>query len=568
MYKTIILILILKVLSISFAQENCIENDESVPLCPNSGSTLLDETYPTRSFVISTTSFSKELNKVNDIDVGLEVPTEFINQVMNSYPIENNRPEIIVPTDEGSFNALVESLRKKFQNEGLSEEQIQSRLAQIKHSDVRQYTWQQDFFESFVDLETGQPQLRAIASYDATLRERLSIGVDKYTQAIQQKMTCVDQGRFIKGHRIKGVKRGFVTKAQKSASEGRSHLLNRISNRSWGAGEMGGNIEALPGGICLKGNNTSTNFMGEFCGGEDNLVEIDVGWLKVGHVDELIKVVPIHPKVEPAECSFTVMVASPQKGLEIMEDPEYRPRAFIEEDNDDSTKFDQIFEHLKQSGICYVLNDYENNSNQSPSRSGSGAGNAVQAFLQNSISNLSFNAYANEDSEEEQKLNDKDCKRVLRNITNAEMASLMRNNHDFNLTNRLVQEKMNKAKEDMRAKLAERMPQCSSIQFKDVPNLFYNRGGFAEINGEEVLPQPGIAGSLFPNPTNSVLANKTMIISETPSFTFNDYFKDMLKDQGINSSFVDTWNYSHRGDGNIHCSSHSIPYCRPRGGSE
>ena len=140
----------------------------------------------------------------------------------------------------------------------------------------------------------------------------------------------------------------------------------------------------------------------------------------------------------------------------------------------------------------------------------------------------------------------------------------MEKDEDFSLINKLIQEKMNKNKDEIKAKMSKRLPQCKNVKFVDVPDLFYGYG-LVEINGKKELPEPGNGRSLFPNPTNSVLANKTMIVSQAPNAAFNSSVKEALTNQGLKTNFVNTWNYAHAGDGNMHCSSHSLTYCKPRG---
>ena len=55
-----------------------------------------------------------------------------------------------------------------------------------------------------------------------------------------------------------------------------------------------------------------------------------------------------------------------------------------------------------------------------------------------------------------------------------------------------------------------------------------------------------------------------MIFSDTENGAYNDYLKNEMEKRGINYSSVRTWDYAHLGQGNLHCSSHTIPYCRPR----
>lgn len=517
---------------------------KKAPLCPNSGSTLLDDTYPNQAFVISTEGFNT--NKKNNPssqafkESNLLLPSQFVTSIMLSY--SSNYPEILVPSSAYDFEELKLAVSKNLQVANVPQAKIDQQLAKIKMVDAPSYTWQQDFFESFANLETGKPDLRAISSYAKT-----PISSSDYTTAISSSLECGTVGAPLQDQK---------TKTSVSS-------LNS-ADKSWGNGEMGGNIEGLPGGLCLKGNNQAKAFVSQYCGSEENFVEVEVGWLDVGHTDELIKVIPTSPKVSPPECSFSIMVASPEAGLETLKDPVYANRAFIELNTKDpgaiETKMKDIVNSGSGKSLCEILKKSHKESSNDAKGKNKGTG-ASQAFIK-VLSLFSFNAFAGSGGKSTSTFS---CVNALKEITNRKMEELLSKDQTFVDTNKLVQEKMNKAKSTMAAKLKERMPQCKNINFIDVPDIFYNPGLFAEINGVKELPQPGMINSLFPNPTNSVLANETLIVSEAPNYAFNDKLSKQLKQVGLKSTFVDTWNYAHAGNGNMHCTSHSIPYCQPRG---
>lgn len=501
-------------------------NVTQAPLCPNSGSTLLDDTYPTQAFVISTKGYST--GRAGG-ESNIQLPAKFITGILQSYP--KDHPAILVPSNPADFEKLKLEVSQNLQAAKVPQDKIDLQLSKIKMVDAPPYTWQQDYFESFVNLETGKPDLRAISSYNKTPLSSAS-----YTTAIANSLTCGTNGKPLEDK-------------EKSPD----------SDKSWGNGEMGGNIEGLPGGLCLKGNNQAKSFVSQYCPLE-NAVEIDVGWLSVGHTDELIKVVPVLPKTSPAECSFSIMVASPEAAFETLKEPDYAKRSFIELNEHDPVALETKIKDVVKSQAGGILCNILRKNHSEPEQKKTKSEGATRAFLQ-ILNQFTFYAHAGSGAKS---ISTFSCEKVLKEVTNRKMLELLSQDQNFMDTNRLVQEKMNKAKSDMKAKLNEKMPQCKNIHFIDAPDLFYNNI-FAEINGARELPQPGRAGSLFPNPTNSVLANETLIISETPNYAFNDKLSKILKQNGLKSTFVDTWNYAHRGDGNLHCSSHSIPYCQPRG---
>ena len=78
----------------------------------------------------------------------------------------------------------------------------------------------------------------------------------------------------------------------------------------------------------------------------DNHVQIDTSWLNVGHTDEIYKVIPtfIPGDTRPQECQFTIMLASPEKGLELMRKSKGNLFKFWKWN--DSIRFERFFKKL------------------------------------------------------------------------------------------------------------------------------------------------------------------------------------------------------------------------------
>jgi hypothetical protein len=527
--------------SYSILAVNC-NSLSPAPLCPDSGSTILDETYPTQAFVVSVqgyhtsssySSYSKEPEN--------ELPADFIISILESYNAE--RPEIFVPAAKSEFEDLIKKVEENLLKSGLSPLLIQKQVSSIKHVEAQSYTWQQDYFESFISPDTGRPVVREVSSY--------------------RNLSSMEKSASINGFKSKS--NGCEIEIGKPLKDYKGTKGGDPKTTSWRNGEMGGNIEGLPGGLCLKGNNQAEDFVSQYCGPREleNAVEVDVGWMEVGHVDEIIKVVPIFPKKNPEECNFSVWLASPRLGLEVLKKPVVGSKKFIDHSDLTESELNQKIQDIINSAagkkLCSLLEDFiidENKDNPNvPSSKAKGA-----YFWHFFLHTMIQNSYADDIGG----ITTNNCSKKLAKITNAEMALLMDKDQDFQLMNKLIQEKMDANREMIEKKLKERLPQCKDIQFVEVPDLFYGHG-MAEVDGKMELPEPGNGRSLFPNPTNSVLANQTMIVPKSPNIEFNLHVKNILANQGLKSKFVDTWNYAHSGDGNMHCSSHSLTYCSPRG---
>lgn len=519
---------------------------DNAPLCPQSGTTLLDETYPTQSFVISNMPFiqTKEAKGVT---------RKFISRIIESYDYENV-PQIMVSVQNPEeFQSYRDYTKAVLKAKKLPNDKIEKILAQLTHVPEANYTWQQDWFESFVDLKTGSPVVRQIESYN-----RVSPTNDKSLTASGAK--C-DIGN---GNKIKSDYPQLFTTDP------------RITNQSFGSGEMGGNIEGAPGGFCLVGDNQGKKFTEQFCGSDDNVIQLQTSWLEVGHVDEIFKVIPTQfNDGRPRECEFSLMAASPKKALEILKSPENSKYPFMDLTNpdDDSTEVRDTRSHSALAGnyhLCtYAESIMRNRPNVIESKPavkavflkllfGSEAVAAEEKFSVKSIFSPEFNANI-----DVMTFNEK-CSKNIDQVTNFEIQSMMTEDQSFMELNNTIQDSIAKDKAQIKSKILSRLPQCAAYYNElDVPNIFYGTPPVLGSDGKLTLPRPGAVNSFLPNPTNSVLMNKTVTFPDTSNIAFNRYLKNELEKKKMKADYISTWDYAHLGKGNIHCSSHSIPYCRP-----
>ena len=126
------LLILLSLLSVASAQD-CPEKNQA-PLCPNSGSTLLDDTYPVQAFVISTegTKTKKKGDKSSQAyhESNIELPAKFVTSVMLSY--SKDSPEIIVPTYAEDFEELKAAVTKNLKNAKVTQQEIDIRISKMK----------------------------------------------------------------------------------------------------------------------------------------------------------------------------------------------------------------------------------------------------------------------------------------------------------------------------------------------------------------------------------------------------------------------------------------------------
>lgn len=516
---------------------------DTAPLCPQNGITLLDETYPTQSFLISNLPFipSKE---------GRGMTQNFVNKIIKNYDYENV-PQILMALDTPEeFAAFKEATKKDLINKKVSADKIEKILGQLTHVPVPNYNWQQDWFESFVDVKTGSPVIRSMESYS---RVPPNAG-DKIEKAGS---SCnITTGEWLKDN--------YINIGDDP----------RTANRSFGSGEMGGNIEGAPGGFCMIGDNIGKKLAEQICNDKKNVIQLQTSWLQVGHVDELFKIIPTQfNDGRPKECEFSLMSASPKKALDLMKNPTSGLTSFADFNNPDADPREMRESRSKSTnaGNFYLCNYIKDAMLKRPS------GKKINPAVRSVLLKILFNnqALAQDDAMEAYFRNigkddkelmafNNECAQNFDKVSNFEVQAMMTADEGFMSLNTAVDESIKKDRELIKSKILSRLPQCKAWYNElEVPNLFYGDFPVKNKDGKMELARPGIANSFLPNPTNSVLMNKTVTFPDTGNKLFNSYLSEEMAKKKMKSDFISTWDYAHLAQGNIHCASHSIPHCRP-----
>lgn len=515
----------------------CPLKDETIPLCPTSGSTLLDDTYPVQAFVISNRAAGQKTTS------SLNVPIDFIETISDSYSENHyqNVPQMIYSAgNEIDLDNLKVDLRKRLKNKKIPDSDIDKVINQISFRAAASYTWQQDYFESFFDPNTGSPVLRKVGDYDSKMRQD--------TGKIEDMAKVGQACGITSGSELKG--------------DPKSTSINA---------EMGGNIEGAPGGFCLVGDNQGNDYTKSFCKSDDNIIRLQTSWLTVGHVDELFKIIPTHiDDGRPKECQFSLMAASPKKAIELMKSPKYGKENIF--DYDPKLSDEEINQYLSNkpssktaNGMCkYIKEIIKDKNNSSPKSIDSSSRSVFLNGLSLIISN-SFAGVVRPKTEPQKNL----CLEGMKNTSNYDLASKMIEDDNFNKLNNTIQDSIDRDKAQIKEKILSRLPQCSTYFDKsilDVPNIFSSPVDPTVINSDtnklELKKNAYNTNSIYPNPSNSVVMNKTILFPNPENKAFSGYLSEEMKKRGLIYKSVNTWDYAHVGDGNIHCSSHTLNHCR------
>ncbi len=530
--KYIFILFSLFITSTAFALE-CPKEDQSTPLCPTSGATLLDDTYPVQAFVISNSGFTTNKSEAD------AVPVSFMNNIIESYSENNydNLPQMIFSaTTPADYERLKKSLEDKLKEKNIPEETRAKIIGQVSYRQAMSYTWQQDYFESFFNPATGKPVLRKVSDYDS----KMNINTGKINDLAAAGKSC-------------GISSGEDLKSDPKSAD-----IN---------GEMGGNIEGAPGGFCMVGDNQGADFTKSFCKSDDNIIQINTSWLTVGHVDEIFKIIPTNiDDGRPKECQFSLMAASPAKGLELLKSPQYGRENVFGSDNILPENADKYFNKKPTDGtavtFCAVLKNISSKKSVAPPAATPGNRSVLDETLGLFISETLAGAKPTQDSSET-------CKDRIKKTSNYDFGAELSENKDFMALNTAIQNSIDSDKAKIKEKILSRLPQCKAFFDKsvlEVPNIFMTNGGNpTELDsaGKPVLRKGlGIVNSVYPNPSNSVVMNKTILFPDPENKAYSSYLNEEMKKKGMKFKALTSWDYAHTGNGNIHCASHSLNHCR------
>jgi hypothetical protein len=508
------------------------------PPCPTTSSTIVDESYPAMAYVVSSNDVGPQ---------AAQLPATFVDEIFRGHPGSTSVPIIMVPDSPENFILLQNDLRDRWTAAGVGDAEIKARMGRIRSiPTARPYTWQQDYFESFIDPATGRPSVRRVEEYD-----RSGVEEDSVTG-----MPAASGGAAC------GVSQGPPLASFSSPSHNDPDA------------ESGGNIEGLPNGLCMMGNNQNPQYTAQYCANAADRVVVETSWLTVGHADEIITAVPQVPRT--GACPYTFMFASPRKGMELLAASPNdlfldigtvtpQPGRSITEtqrelaqerilNNGSLSRFGMMLCHAYSNSILpgrstttppatvpgasggarrAMLNLIERGANMLVPPAAAGVGLVMDDDVQNCL-----------DHAEE-----------LATITNREMLAAFATMPELTQYNQLVQEKMDENKRRVRA----RYPQCADSNFKDVPDIFM---GFVVEGSSPMQLASKTGSSMFPNPTNGVMAGNSFIFPDPQNAAFRRYLSNNVL-TGVTPRFVNTWDYAHELEGNMHCSSHAIRYCRP-----
>lgn len=438
-------------------------------------------------------------------------------------------PMIILPVN----GFTLDRIKSRIESAAVPASRKAQWLAALNPIEDASFTWQQDLMQPYFDPAKGNVVLRQLAGYNDGRRDSL------FQKIAQSGADC-----------------GFSVGAPLTGPE----LVDGMS---------GGNIEGLPGGVCALGSDAFSSeaafdaYAENVCpGSPEDRLKVPTSWLAVGHTDEIMKVLP-NPG-QPPPCNFSIALASPQKALDLLKTNQNDFFDFSPAANENKTQ--TTTRRIRQSPalhqLCALhLEQLAKRRGPAPSspRSRSGGQSWLRWLLRPELAQSSGSLGSSTGSTPAAQKENLD---LCSQMSGQEAYSALIQNEDLRNYNKLVQDQMNQLKADLRQKLQRKLPQCQ-VDLIDVPNLF---AGGAPVQGPNGLELPKKRGqSLLPNAANSISTGNTVISPDPGSEIFRKAMTEEYRKRGLQSEFVDTFDYGHLSGGNLHCVTNPIHICRPAG---
>jgi hypothetical protein len=492
------------------AQSACQKVDPSrhdVPACPASG-LLPDNLYPAMALTIS------------DSEGGPEFVRSVVQKVIAANP--SAPPQFLI----GASPETIEAVRKDIQSSSIDPKIKALYLSAITRTPDNDYNWQQDFMQPYVDTKTGRPVLREVSQYKNVRSEVIK----SFKNIVSEGASC-------------GIRAGPPLSSKET-------IVN---------GMFGGNIEGGPGGLCLLGDDHFADgqwdeYAKSACANSKAIVKVPTKFLSVGHVDEVVTTVRVPGKKAP--CDFAILVASPREGLKALrKNPKAQAVSYAGADQ--KTNYERTLyqaERLAPSpfeDVCQAyFNQRENRSIESKARSRSVSW--VDRLIPRALAETKPGAGGAQDG----------CDQV----PSGDLAEAIQKDPELGPYNESIQKDLDRFKQDYAAALKAANPTCGEPTLIDVPDLFH--GKTVEKDGKIVAAEGDSWNglSVYANPTNDVQIGKTVLLPDPGNENFRHALNEKLEALGLKTDYVDTF-FAHAKQGNLHCSTNVIRYCRPLRGA-
>ncbi len=444
---------------------------------------------------------------ISDVTGGTAWVKSFVENVIKAVP--DKPPQFMMNVTPETYSAVKSAVEKM---EG-SPEQKKVWLSSLSRVEGGMgWNWQQDFMQGVVN--NGKPLVRPNGTYNRAAAAR-DATINKLAE-------------------VCNVPSGQAFAEEEHGEDGYS----------------GGNIEGGPEGLCVIGDGDIGGyawkaFADDICGKSSPKVRAPTSFLNVGHTDEIYTTV----RTGPGLCDIAVLVANPKVGLEALRKSPNGNALPLLNNAASSENLTKYYLRLCDS-LSRRKQQLEDNTRVKPNRSVAGMpASREPASVKSRVSDK------NDESDQ--------CYLDLSKLTNAQLVDLIESDPQLNLTNEGAGKLLNGFKGDLEKKLGK--DGCPSPKMVELPMLFKGLVTDRGIkNGLRDL-KVSKAGGIFPNPTNLQQFGDTVLMSDPGNESLRADLKNRIESLNgkLQVKFLDT-SQMHAKQGNLHCSTNTIRYCRPQ----
>ncbi len=392
---------------------------------------------------------------VSDQLGGSQYVLQFVSKVLTAQP--DKPPQFFLNVSPETFEKVKATVLS--QAKGAKQKALWS--GALSRVEGKTHNYQQDFYQSYVDSQSGRPVVREVDSY-------------KHHPAARGQSLYKELGRTM--DQICGIKTG-----------------DKLPDLGQNDGLMGGNIEGGPGGTCVLGDKLGAqhaDYAKEACGG-GQVLKPPTNFLAVGHSDELTMTV----RTGPDDCDVAMLVASPKAALDVMrENPE---EASFTDGEKSIMPYELCKEYFKQIDC--------------PEKKTEGSGGTTTTWIRQLFAIKQAHAKSDCSLYRLGKTHNEMQKRMAEcgKLPNREFLRLFEKDQDLPKVNDWIDRKMRTFQSEAEAVWKQQLPKCKP-KILEVPSLFagkyYKTDDEVGYGGEYFQIQQMLSNSVKPSscPTRGV----------------------------------------------------------------
>ncbi len=474
--------------------------------CPT-GTRALSEDFPTAALVVA------DFRNVRGEP--LWDVAKFIRQVFTLS--RATEPIILLATSQSRSEVIISEV-----GELATPTTRQTWLKQIVSLNVLHYNWLQDFFEVF-NRENGDIFFR---------------NVENHPRAPFQ-MSDIDSVLTANGF-------SSLPPLNVSGRDGNDRDPKAMPI----GGHDGGNIEALPEGICVLGDDqfesleSWQHYARQTCGDLDRVLMAPTYWLAMGHADELTRVLPTPRKraqdndSKKDQCLHAIALPNHAHAIALL-----------------ASQPEQDFLNAETKAILL----------KNPS-----------AFSGGDWSLAEFCALWKPDRFTSIR-SDEERTRLCISMKNRDVIETYQKEPELTLMAELIDQELNDYRRRIREAIQSRRPDCR-VEFVDLPTLYmagatttqssqmpnwpYQRSSLNH-RGQLHYLDKNLAITLLPNMAGGINVNHSVLTPDPGNDLFRNDVRTQYLKYDVNIEYVDVLLTGHRGLGSLHCMVHSVHACEP-----